>query len=288
MKLAWLAATVASLCISTSAAAECRLSIVRGDSPTVTHEPFGVTPTQMSFSVGVRNAGDESCLASLYLLPREGQPLLSDGRHSLAYIVRSPAGLGGGGELGPATVTVPAGELQTVLIDAEIPAGFAAPGDYVGEIGLRLNRDRDLVAQSTMTLRASVPPRVQMSISGARSRDRAAVGAGPALMDLGTLHDGSAATVFVNVWTNSSVRVSIQSENLGVLRLVSNPGLSPIPYVVHFAGESGSLSGPMRAVRSPAETSDGDSYPLSVVVPIVRAPFAGTYRDVLTVSVDNY
>jgi len=288
MKLAWLVATAASLCISTSAAAECRLSIVRGDSPSVTHEPFGATPTQMSFSVGVRNDGDESCLASLYLLPREGQPLLSDGRHSLPYIVRSPAGLGGGGELGPATITVPAGELRSVQIDAEIPAGFAAPGNYVGEVGLRLNRDRDLIAQSTVVLHAAVPPRVQMSISGTRSRERGTIAAGPALMDLGTLRDGSAATVFVNVWTNSSVRVSIQSENGGVLRLVDNPRLPSIPYVVSFAGESGSLAAPMLAVRSPAETSDGDSYPLSVIVPTIGARFAGTYRDVLTVSVDNY
>lgn len=287
MKHVAYAAAAAFALLAQPAVAACDLSLGSVTAPSVTHDPFSALATQMSFVVSVSNRSDEACTASIVLAPRGGRYVLSSGGDELAFQIRFPEGHYEGVQSTPILVNVPAMASRSVTFDAEIQRSLAVPGIFTGEVELRLSNDMDIVDQATVSLRAAVPAKAQMTISGTRSASRERTGPNTAMMDLGVLENGDQGTVFVNVFANSSVRVTLQSENSGSLKLVDNPRLPSIPYRVDFAGDAVSLSAPVQLTKTPPLTAQGASYPLTITVPSVDGRYSGVYRDIVTVTIDT-
>jgi len=276
-----------ALLLAQPALGACELSLQPASASSVTHDPFSALSTQMSFAVSVTNRSAVACTASLVLAPPGGRYVLTSGSDQLAYQIRSPEGQYEGTQSTPITLSIPPEANRTVTFDAEIPRGVAAPGLFVGEVEARLLSNQDVLDRTTISLRASVSTKAQMTITGTRSAPRQNAGPNTALLDLGVLENGDQGTVFINVFANSSVKVTLQSENSGTLRLVSNTELPAIPYEAVFAGENVSLSTPVLVTKTPPLTAQGASYPLTITVPSIDGRYAGIYRDVITVSIDT-
>ncbi|MFJ6023067.1 hypothetical protein ACIQC9_00545 [Brevundimonas sp. NPDC092305] len=239
----------------------------------------------MAFDVIIRNPGLESCLAGVILQP-EGGGLKLGG--AITYTLVHPAGLQGGAQIGPFPVQVPAaGEIKVSFV-AELEVGaVVSPGSYEQRIGLSVFSGGDpIVTDRAMSLSTLVPARSQMSISGASSPGRGSIGMAPPAIDFQTLTTGEEARVFINVWANTSVLVTLTSDHGGVMQHEDGPQLPAVPYTINLDGEPRSLATPTTISRTPPMSLSGASYPLTLRVGEVRGRYAGLYQDIITVSVD--
>ena len=142
--------------------------------------------------------------------------------------------------------------------------------------------------RSSAPLHIVVPARAEMSISGTAAPPFSSHSMAPASIDFGEAVTGAAQRVFVNVWSNGSVAITLSSENQGVLRHETNPSLTPIGY-------SGDVRWPSLSIWERRSASGalrrsslaGASYPFAVDVGHVAGHFAGRYKDVVTVNVDQ-
>jgi hypothetical protein len=126
-----------------------------------------------------------------------------------------------------------------------------------------------------------------MSISGTSAPPFSSHDMAPASIDFGTARSGATERVFVNVWSNGSVNVTLESANKSVLKLVDNESLPAISYAARFDGAPISLATPYLVQRTPPLSTTGASYELAVTLGDVSNKFAGRYRDVVTVTVNQ-
>jgi hypothetical protein len=172
-----------------------------------------------------------------------------------------------------------------------VPALQVVPrGDYLGQLevrGIGEGNEPVTIGGGSSALRIVVPGRVEMSISGSAAAPFSDHGMAPASIDFGEAVTGAMQRVFVNVWSNGSVAVTLDSENHGKLLHTADPSLRPIPYTARFDGVPVGLAAPFTVQRSPPASLSGASYPLAVTLGDVTGRFAGRYKDVITVTVDQ-
>lgn len=283
---------LSSLAATAATAQDCSLTAENQQATApIAYEPFEPLDGVGFVRVRVRNTGDSSCLAELYLAPAGGRPLLRANGRALEWRTdgRSAGGSGegGAGEIGPFQARVAPGAAHEFEVRVLVPAGQVQPqGSYTGEVNLRViaqGADVPLSAPVT-TLAAEVPGRAQMALSG--SSTRAARGMAPPAIDFGELQTGEVGRVFVHVWSNSSVRVTMSSDNRGRMLHVDNASLTPVAYTAAFDGQPISLQAPVTVQRTPPATAAGAAYELALTVGDVSGRFAGLYRDRITVSVE--
>ncbi|MBO9518312.1 MAG: hypothetical protein J7493_09615 [Porphyrobacter sp.] len=107
---------------------------------------------------------------------------------------------------------------------------------------------------------------------------------GHAVVDLGELRTG-VAPVPLQLRVNSTGRydVSVSSANSGRLRLGSSDWY--VPYSVAIGGNSVNLLGPSTIAGSPEAGFRREALPIQFVIGDVANRRAGTYSDVLSISV---
>jgi spore coat protein U-like protein len=109
-----------------------------------------------------------------------------------------------------------------------------------------------------------------------------------ALMDFGTLQKDDQRQLDLRVRSNAGYRVTLESENSGALRH-TKPGVATVvPYTLRFAGAIVNLElGPQTPVLQPGRITDanGDVYDIAVTIGSVSGAVAGSYRDVITITV---
>lgn len=274
------------------AAAECALT-GSASPPTVlvAYDPFSPRQEVMDFTVHVRNTGDSVCQARLFIRPGEGGKALRSPSATLAFRLdgQQGAGVPRAGEVGPYVVLVPAKTSADIDVRATLAPQQVVPRDtYVADFALRLEDEEGgdiALTGANVTLQARVPGRTEVSITGNAGSTPAAAAMAPAAMNFGAATEGQTERVFVNVWSNGSVAVSLASENNGVLRLVQNPALPPIAYSARFDGGEVSLADPVTVARTPSMSLAGASYELALTLHGVAGKFAGLYKDVVTITV---
>lgn len=258
-----------------------------------TYDPFSPVNTVITLDLEVRNNADHACNARFYVAPRDSLLKLHNGTSSLIY--RVDGAHTGGSPLpngwGPFNAHTPAHGTDTVHVQFTIqPQQIVPRGIYTSELTIagigEANRPVDVTGDGAI-LRAKVPSKVDMSISGTAASSLPSGHMAPASIDFGIMHTGDVGRVFVNVWSNGSVTISLDSANHGVLRHVANPALPPIPYSATFDGAAINLAGVYSAQRTPPASLAGASYPLVVTLGDVSHKFAGKYRDVITVNVNQ-
>lgn len=107
-------------------------------------------------------------------------------------------------------------------------------------------------------------------------------------LDFDRLAKGRSKAFDLRVRSNSGYHVSLESENLGVMRNI-DPGVeSTIPYTVTLGGASVNMRGGRQTAlsRSSRRTgSQGDRHELQISIGETTGAVAGTYRDNISVTV---
>lgn len=264
-----------------------------GGGALVSYDPFSPINTVITLDLEVRNDADHACNARFYVAPRDSRLQLHYGTSALNY--RMDGAQTGGSPLpngwGPFNAHPPAHGTDTVHVQFTIqPQQIVPPGIYTSELtiaGIGEASRPVVVTGDGAILRAKVPSKVDMSISGTAASSLPIGHMAPASIDFGIAHTGDVGRVFVNVWSNGPVTISLDSANHGVLRHVVNPAVPPIPYRATFDGAAINLSATYSAQRTPPASLVGASYPLVVTLGDVSHKFAGKYRDVVTINVNQ-
>lgn len=282
----------ASLCLTSLAVpayAGCDLSVDPVSPVSRAYDPFSAVETQLPFRIVARNLGDQVCQAELVLKPDGGRLTLVGPGGQLGYSFERPAGLISGATMGPVRLSVPPGETVATDFDAVIAAGSViAPGPYASEIAFDvLEEGGQRIADRKIAFVATVTPRAQMTISGVSAPARSRIGQAPPSLDFGVLETGETRSVSVNVWANTAVRVTLSSQNHGVLKAEVSDSAPGIAYSVTFDGLPVNLSSITTVDRAPPMTKSGANYPLAVTIGQVEGRYAGRYSDIITVTIDN-
>ena len=292
--IAWTLTGAAALVATPAVAAnDCQLTAALGPGAQAVYDPFATADTVLNVTVTAQNRGDTPCQARFYVAPLGGELHLISGANLLSYRIDVPRGGGAGlpQERGPFILRVPGNASSTLEIPLIVPALQVVPkGDYDGEVevrGVGESNEPISITGSSAPLHIVVPARAEMSISGTAAPPFSSHSMAPASIDFGEAVTGATQRVFVNVWSNGSVAITLSSENQGVLRHETNPSLTPIGYTATFDGLPVNLGAPFSVRRTPPLSLAGASYPFAVTLGNVAGHFAGRYKDVVTVNVDQ-
>lgn len=162
----------------------------------------------------------------------------------------------------------------------------AEAGEHLTELTLEV---RDAGAQSAIT--AAVPvklilvsaARAQMNIAGAVGN----FGTGPSIttVDFGVLQSNASRRIFLQVRASTRARLTIDSQNLGYLKLKDGPKSdNGIIYEATLQDEPVSLASHWERILEPPRTIAGTSIPLDLKLTTIGNHIAGSYSDVLTIA----
>lgn len=126
-----------------------------------------------------------------------------------------------------------------------------------------------------------VPPHAHGSLAGVSGGHDGAV----PRVDMGVLATGVSKRVFLNIRSNTSVLVGIESENGGVLRYLADPAAPGVPYEIGFAGRSFRPTARAYFSVTPRPSRRGEVRPLDIRVLDASGRFAGLYRDTISITI---
>ena len=164
---------------------------------------------------------------------------------------------------------------------------MVGPGLYSDNIRVLLFDAESDALLSEVTgerIAAEVVPRVQSNLAG--TAGAFSPGATFNYMDFGTLQAGASRSAFLPVRANTGVRISVMSENGGVLKHTDQPGLPSIDYTARIDGVQTNMAAPVQIVRRPPLQATGTNYEIRITIGEIRDRFAGRYRDTVTVEID--
>jgi hypothetical protein len=290
------AALIAAAVAATPAVAqraECRLRIDTNPSSWIIrgYDPFGNSAPSGTFDLVFTNSGDAEC--TFYpVFALDGEPFgLSTGNGR-----RTPYGivdLFGGYDATPlagrtqrrtgrrAVVVAPRGQqvvqYRLVVDDRSISGGGLH--DQRVEIEAEATDGTPIVAEQ-LVLGLDVLPSATLGLSGAYR-----VNNGRALVDLGELQEGIAEVPLqLRVQSTGRYKLTLASRNNGRLQLPGTDWF--VPYGLAIDGQSVELAGGSGEYSSPAgQGLRRDSLPLRFRVGDVSDRRAGTYSDVISISV---
>ena len=292
VRLIGIAIVVAMQLQSAAKAGECDLTAQTNSSGSqALYDPFAPQDTIVDLQIVAFNAGDTVCAAHFYVAPLSGAMTLEGPAALLDYRLDGQRGGGTatGAEFGPFVISVPRDGSKITTLRFRILAQQVVPvGYYTTTLVVRGAAPAGhpiVISGANPRLTAVVPSRVEMSISGTASPPVAAQSMAPASIHFGNAIAGQTGRVYVNIWANSGVLVSLTSENGGVLKHVQTPSLPTIAYTATFDGTALPLTGTQTLARTPPLSVQGASYELAVTLGDTSRNFAGRYRDRITVDV---
>ncbi|WP_205479344.1 hypothetical protein [Sphingomonas arenae] len=229
------------------------------------------------------------------------QRMMRDARGQLTYELQingvlvsndlnAPAAINGNGR----QVSRGSGEerkTRTIRLKAMIPAGqFAPAGLYEDQLTLRLYDVTDGVPQQVgsdvpLIIGGDVPARAQINLAGTSSSVFGSVNA--AGLSFGQLVTGAERDAYIQVRATAPVLLTISSANKGAMRHRSEPAATAIPYAFSVDGQALDLrGGPKRLDRNPARGLQAENYRMAVRITDADNRQAGTYEDVITITVE--
>ena len=108
------------------------------------------------------------------------------------------------------------------------------------------------------------------------------------LLEFDTLAAGKVRDLDMRIRSNAGYRVSMHSENGGVMKNLAAGINTTIPYTVQVTGQTFSLGESATEILSGANqltTPQGEQHPMSVTIGDASGAAAGSYRDVIIVTV---
>lgn len=176
---------------------------------------------------------------------------------------------------------------QLLQVGARLqPGAFPRPGSYSHALPFAL-RDRDTGArvldELLLRLRIEVPAHVQLNLAGSNA-DLSARNGGH-VVDFGQLREGASRHLNLQIRANDAYQVSLRSENQGRLRRRESLDDGGIAYQMMVGGRSTDLVSPLEWSMPRPATRDGINLPVQIRIGGVTGYLAGTYEDVVHVSV---
>jgi len=258
-------------------------------SVSIDYDPFTGLPGLEEMPIELTYTGPEQSLAvRLVITPEFGSDfrLLGSGE-PIELIVLSNSGNMVAGNFEMAAELTPDNTV-TENVTFKIPFGQYADAGQAG-INLAISAiDVDtgltLAGPQIIQVQGDVPSRAQTNFAGSTAGYENGIGA--AYVDFGHLTSGDSRLVNFQVRGNANVLVSLSSENNGKMVNQENPEISPVYYSITADGIASDLSNPLQMSRTPARSLAGSSYPLVITIdPMPSDPFAGIYKDIITIDV---
>lgn len=173
---------------------------------------------------------------------------------------------------------------MVVVHDAVVQAG-----EHLTELTLEV---RDNGAPSALSSAVPVKlilvsaPRAQMNIAGAAGDF--GTGSPVTTVDFGMLKSNVSRRVFLQVRANSQARLTIDSQNLGHLKIKDGPKSDGgIAYEALLQDKPVDLTGHWERILEPPRTIAGTSIPLDLRLNAIGNHIAGSYSDVLTIELSS-
>lgn len=260
--------------------------------PTVFYDPFDGTSESVTFTVEAVNGGADACTVSLAVesAGSSSTRYFRWGAEKLRYVVETPGGDDYENDIdeprGSHTIPGGAGKKVVITLKVKVPSGLIAKAspNYENLLKLRLYRKNgpQLGTDKTANATADVERRAQVNIAGASS----SWGAWSVdELDFNTLTQGETRSAKVQVRATTGVKIHVDSENDGVLKHKTLPGAT-VPYELKLNGTVLTLSSGVADLNvSPPVSLEGTSYPMVVTIGDVSGRPAGSYKDLLTVTV---
>lgn len=275
-----------------SRAAACELrAIGTPDTIRLEYDPFIHARPTGRLDLELANDGQTDCVVRLHLTTRLGEPLRTFDLGGVPILFRVRDGspvIARSAEPNVFDLTVPPGRTIVASVDA-VTEGDAVPeaGSYTGDLALEVRpEDQDLLIPPVpVSLLLQSPPRAQVGIAGAAG----AFGSSQSVevLDLGDARTGLSKRAFLQIRANTDARLSIQSENGGVLKRPDDRSEeSTISYVLTLDGAEVDLRHLVLLDVDPPRTVNGQSIPFDITLGAVGSQMAGRYQDVLMVDID--
>lgn len=255
------------------------------------YDPFGTNPPVATFDVTFFNDGGAACVFDpVFQLDQEAFGLTREGKTGRATYTLLDQFSGtsvtplSGRTIERATrrpVVIEPQRQQLVRYQFTVDEnGLTGDGLYSQYVTLSAERrgTGDILATQSLRLGVNVLPSAVLGLSG-----QFTLAGGLALVDLGELQEGTApVSLRVRVSSTRAYRLEFVSKNSG--RLVLGDSQWDVPYSIRVGEKSLSLKG-----KATYESNDTDaiaqSLPLLFMVGDVSGRRAGTYSDMLTVSI---
>lgn len=180
---------------------------------------------------------------------------------------------------------------KTVEFVVVIPSGQIKPaGLYTGALKVTAyeGTPASFAPHDTRTITVSVPVAEVTELSLISPGSSFNPNAKGQLLQFDTLAPGKMRDLDMRIRSNAGYRVSLQSENGGVMKNLA-PGINTtIPYTVQAAGQTLNLGASAVQILRAANrltTLQGDRHSMSVTIGEISGATAGSYRDVITVTV---
>lgn len=180
---------------------------------------------------------------------------------------------------------------RTIPLKVMIRAGqFAPAGLYEDQLTLRLYDITDGVPQQVgsdvpLIIGGDVPARAQINLAGTSSSVFGSVNS--AGLSFGQLVTGAERDAYIQVRSTAPVLLTISSANKGAMRHKSEPAATSIPYSFSVDGQALDLrGGPKRLDRNPVRGLQAENYRMAVRITDAENRQAGTYEDVITITVE--
>lgn len=297
----FIAACASMLSSANASGADCDISITAAPpSVRIHYNPFDAAPASHIMQFQLKNSGAAECDAALALFRSGPMGATGNGGQVIGYTVSDTRGESviGEGVLPPARLApgftgramrMSAQSLATVDLIVSAPRGqMISPADYSDALDIGLYRLEGGVQQKIrdggrLALTITSRPVMTLSLAG---------GGRKTTLNFGDLREGATRSLMLQAYTNQGFRLSVSSENGGLLRPVDDTARAEggwrVPYTisVNRAGHMALASETRIDVSAVSTPILGLQIPVEVRIGQVAGQRAGLYRDVITIKID--
>jgi hypothetical protein len=241
----------------------------------LTYSPFAAWNAQQTLILTVQNTGTLACSYQVSIPPSY---------YPLQFGGKLPFSLSGANASGNFALTTPAlkpGQSAQLPITLTIARGQPVlSGHFTSKIGFALAgvgapAAQPPIDQVVIPLGCAVPPIFEINLAGSGRKTTA---------QFGSLETGQSVSVILQIRSNGDHRLALRSVNGGVLALQGRTHPAPtIPYAATVDGQTVALTA-AAALSFAAEPGEA-SRRLTVTIGDITGKLAGTYTDVITVSI---
>ena len=275
---------------SGGASGACDLALeARQLAPVIDYDAFDLALATATVDWSVENRADAPCQVLVGVRDLADQPppfvVGASGAPVTVTLADAQPAASQSTEAGSYLVTVGPNASRALQLDLAVPQGRvieAGSYDQPFRIVFETTGGEQLAGPVEGTIRLAVPPRAQVNVAGADGRFGEA-----GFLDEVVFDDprrGDRRRVFVQVRSNANATVTLSSRNGGVMVNEEAEG-SAIAWSAEVSGVPLDLSAPSVVATTGPTQRRGASLPLDIVVGEATRRFAGTYTDLVTVTV---
>jgi hypothetical protein len=279
----WLAVLLVITCGGTASQAACagKITSINAQAP-LTYSPFAPWSAHQSLSFTVQNTGSQTCSYQL-TIPSRFYPLQFGGKLSFSIASQTSASRGPQAFilLTPAIKSGQSAQFSAVL--SVFRGQAVASGTIVSNVGFDLAPAGAAAGQSPIDevivpVTCIVPPIFEINLAGSGQYTS---------VQFGNLAPGQTASVILQTRTTDNHQLEFQSRNGGFLILQGHTGQSSkIPYSLTIDGQEVGLAAAtfLHVTAGPGEAT----HRLAITIDDTAGKLAGTYIDVITVSIESF